>query len=188
MKKSSYGMLGKHHTEASKKKISESNKGKNSGRVLSQEEIQRRTESRRKNGWNKNPELTSLRMSQNNARANLGKKQSIETRLKRAEALKGDKNHNWKGGVYQPNNRIRKSLEYQIWRLEILKRDDYTCQICGKRGGKLQADHIKPFALFPELRFELPNGRTLCIACHRKTDTHGYRQMYRTQCEQLLYK
>lgn len=26
---------------------------------------------------------------------------------------------------------------------------------------------------FPELRFELSNGRTLCVECHQKTDTYG---------------
>ena len=39
-------------------------------------------------------------------------------------------------------------------------------------GGKLNADHIKPFSLFPELRFDLNNGRTLCVECHKKTDTY----------------
>lgn len=41
----------------------------------------------------------------------------------------------------------------------------------GYKGNKLQADHIKPFAYFPELRFAIDNGRTLCINCHKKTDS-----------------
>ena len=67
-------------------------------------------------------------------------------------------------------------MPYRLWREAVFKRDDYTCQNCGKRGGKLNADHIKLFALFPELRFKVSNGRTLCNApCHRLTDTYGGR-------------
>jgi hypothetical protein len=45
--------------------------------------------------------------------------------------------------------------------------------VCGQIGGKLNVDHIKPFSLFPELRFDIKNGRTLCLLCHTKTDTFG---------------
>jgi 5-methylcytosine-specific restriction endonuclease McrA len=46
-------------------------------------------------------------------------------------------------------------------------------QECGERGGRLEADHIKPVSKFPELIFELTNGRTLCRDCHFKTITYG---------------
>jgi 5-methylcytosine-specific restriction endonuclease McrA len=68
---------------------------------------------------------------------------------------------------------IRHSAEYKLWRKEVFERDDYTCQICGLRGGVLHADHIKPFAIFPELRLEVSNGRTLCKPCHEATPTFG---------------
>ena len=149
-------------------------------RKLFIDEIQRRTETRRKNGWNKNPELTHQRQSENNAHARLGVKSSDETRFKQSLALRGEKNHNWRGGITEVHEKIRKSSAYQIWRSNILKRDNYTCQICGVQDEELQVDHIKPFALYPELRTEPSNGRTLCIPCHRKTDTWGYRKIYRT--------
>lgn len=59
------------------------------------------------------------------------------------------------------------------WRKAVFERDNYTCQECGQYGGKLQADHIKPYCLFPELRTDINNGRTLCLDCHKKTDTYG---------------
>lgn len=79
--------------------------------------------------------------------------------------------------TYKPdkNLSIRKSWAYTKWRKSIYERDDYTCQICHKRGVRIQADHIKPFAWYPELRFELSNGRTLCVDCHRMTPTYGGR-------------
>ncbi len=57
----------------------------------------------------------------------------------------------------------------------VFARDEFTCQDCGEVGGKLTADHIRPWSLYPELRFECANGQTLCRPCHRKTDTFGYR-------------
>ena len=73
------------------------------------------------------------------------------------------------------NEDIRKSWDYTKWRRAIYERDDYTCQDCGERGVRLETDHIKPFALYPELRFELTNGRTLCKPCHQNTKTYGGR-------------
>ena len=106
----------------------------------------------------------------------LGKKTSIETRKKLSEANKGEKSYLWKGGLTKKNKQIRCSLEYRLWRTAVFERDNYTCIWCGIRGnqtgGYLEADHIKPFAYYPELRFAIDNGRTLCRECHKKTDTY----------------
>ena len=115
-----------------------------------------------------------------------GVKPSEETLLKRSKALKGkiawNKGKkcpqlvtNWKGGISTQNHIIRHSLEYRLWRIAVFERDNYTCIWCFTRGGELNADHIKPFAYYPELRFAIDNGRTLCVACHRTTDTWGNR-------------
>ena len=85
----------------------------------------------------------------------------------------GEKSKFWKGGKCSENELARKSPEYKIWRISVFERDNYTCIHCGKKGGKLQADHIKPFSRYKELRFDLNNGRTLCVNCHYKTDTYG---------------
>lgn len=73
------------------------------------------------------------------------------------------------------NRRIRASARMQRWRRAVFGRDNYTCQLCGTRGGYLEADHIKPFAYYPALRFSLENGRTLCGPCHKSTPTYGER-------------
>lgn len=70
---------------------------------------------------------------------------------------------------HQLDRLARYSPEASAWRRAVFERDKYTCQFCGQRGGRLEADHIKPWAYFKELRFELSNGRTLCGKCHDKT-------------------
>lgn len=81
----------------------------------------------------------------------LGYKHSIKTRQKRSEMRKGDKCNFWKGGVWEGNNKIRKSLEMKFWRESIFEEDNFTCQKCFLRGGELTPHHIKNFAQYPEL-------------------------------------
>lgn len=88
---------------------------------------------------------------------------------------RGEKSATWKGGITPINKKIRNSLQMQKWRKAVFERDNYTCKMCGQVGKYLNADHIKPFAYFPKLRFAISNGRTLCVPCHRKTDTYGGR-------------
>lgn len=104
------------------------------------------------------------------------RKKSSETRRKNRRC--GAQIWNWKGGLN--NQRDRKVAVYQDWRRAVLGRDNYTCVHCGAKFIKgvtgrvyLEVDHIKPYSLYPELRLEISNGRTLCRECHMKTDTWG---------------
>jgi len=106
------------------------------------------------------------------------KKLSLAKMNKKRPDLSGSNHPQWKGGITPINLAIRGSLEYKIWRRAVFERDNYACIFCGannKNGNRttLNADHIKPFSLFPELRFAIDNGRTLCVACHRKTPTYA---------------
>lgn len=99
-----------------------------------------------------------------------GRKQSEEEIKKRARSISGKNHWNWRGGITAQHFRERNNWRLKKWRRLVFKRDNYTCQICGVRGGKLNADHIKAWALYPKLRYKLSNGRTLCVPCHKKTD------------------
>lgn len=73
--------------------------------------------------------------------------------------------------------------EGREWRIKVFIRDNYTCQECGARNGNgkridLQAHHIKPYAIFPKLRFDINNGITLCLDCHKQTETYALNSKY----------
>lgn len=78
----------------------------------------------------------------------------------------------WRGGTSKPNQKIRGSYVYKKWRRDVLERDNYTCVNCSAQGCPVHADHIKSFAHWPELRFDVLNGRTLCVPCHRGTPSY----------------
>ncbi len=85
---------------------------------------------------------------------------------------RGPKHPLWNGGADTESERLRHSPEYAEWRTAVFERDGFTCQHCGRKG-RLQADHIKSWAKYPDLRFEISNGRTLCKPCHQATPTWG---------------
>jgi hypothetical protein len=100
------------------------------------------------------------------------------TKGKKRPNLQGVNSGNWKGGITSEIRKVRNSLELKLWREEVFKRDDWTCQRCLSRGGVLHADHILPFAIFHKLRFEPDNGQTLCVDCH-KTKTARFMREYK---------
>lgn len=79
----------------------------------------------------------------------------------------GEKSVSWKGGVSDPLRRLRSSAAFKEWRAAVFERDNHICQHCGSRE-RLEPHHIKRFALYSDLRFEVSNGLTLCNHCHNK--------------------
>lgn len=86
----------------------------------------------------------------------------------------GKNHHNWKNAKTPLMIQIRSSKEYKEWRDKVFKRDNYTCWLCGKKGGNLVAHHIRDFSKYPQERFNVTNGITLCEECHRIIHSKSY--------------
>lgn len=143
----------------------------------------------------KHSEETLQKMRENNKRAMKGKpahNRGIVGKYFHTEEWKkkysGENHPNWRGGISGLNLRIRATHKYRLWRFDVFKRDKFTCLICGKNK-PLHVDHIKAFSLIlkeneiKSLRqaencvelWDINNGRTLCIPCHKDTDNYGHK-------------
>ena len=106
----------------------------------------------------------------------------------------GNKSHFWKGGVTPVNHQIRNSFRYVAWRKAVFERDNYTCQMCGVRGGDLEVDHypqtfsqiINTFkiksieeAILCDALWDTKNNRTLCVKCHKITPSYMNPKFYK---------
>ncbi|MCK9370210.1 HNH endonuclease [Candidatus Dojkabacteria bacterium] len=146
--------------------------------------------------WNKGSHIMTndalIRWRKNNPSPFKGWKHSEKTkeliRLKRANQKNpsGSNHWNWKGGTSPLRKSIQNTRKYRNWRTAVFKRDDYTCQFCKERGHQINADHIKPFYKIIEKYkintvekaknckelWDISNGRTLCVPCHKQTPSY----------------
>ena len=115
-----------------------------------------------------------------------------ETKKKLSNAHLGSNHWNWHGGISKLQNVIRNLFLYKDWRIAVFKKDNYICQDCFKRGGNLEAHHLRPFSIILNeflrqynqfspvedkeilvrlaIKYEpfwnVSNGQTLCDKCH----------------------
>ena len=165
-------LYGKHHSEETKRKISEAQQGRERPQFSAKWKQNMSKSHKGQIPWNKGKKLPPF---------------SNEHKRKIGDAQKGKKGNNWKGGIRPITEKIRDSGRYKQWRQQIFIRDNFTCQKCGQIGGKLEVHHIKPFhKLIEEVKNYLPllnlydgamlytplwnidNGLTLCKKCHWK--------------------
>lgn len=82
--------------------------------------------------------------------------------------ISGENNHRWlkdRSLIKHPED--RNNPEYKRWRLNIYRRDNFKCRINNcDCSGRIIAHHILSFTYHSELRYDVNNGITLCLAHH----------------------
>lgn len=78
-----------------------------------------------------------------------------------------EKNPNWNPNITDDERVNRRSTNNErVWRKLVFERDDHTCQACRQVGGTLNAHHFFGYVAYPQFRFDIDNGVTLCKSCH----------------------
>jgi hypothetical protein len=126
----------------------------------------------KKNKGSKRSDETKIKMRKHNAKYWKGKKQSEQHKKNISNGIK--LHFNESGRKTPETILIRTGLEYRLWREAVFNRDNYTCQTCGIDRTEIQAHHKKEFSKFPELRFAIDNGITLCKKCHSLIHNNKY--------------
>jgi 5-methylcytosine-specific restriction endonuclease McrA len=79
----------------------------------------------------------------------------------------------------------RNDDRYRGWRRKIIERDGAVCQVCGNVE-ELAAHHKRSWKNYPQERYKIENGITLCKECHKQTLTYGRR--ISKKIEELCYE
>lgn len=197
--------LGKVRSEETCKKIGESRKGKlpwNFGKQYSKEIRQKLSDAHKGQvPWNKGlrgvqtPWIKGKHHSEESkTKMKLSHKGKVFSEIHKkniGKALKGlfvgKMASGWRGGISKENEIMRKRVDFRQWREAVYKRDDYTDQKYGTRGGNIHPHHILNFAEYPNIRFDPNNGITLSKQSHREFHKkYGFKNNTREQLEEFL--
>lgn len=97
-------------------------------------------------------------------------------RAARRDKFIGPDNPNWKGGI-QFRHPERGRYRNKMWVKAVKDRDGWKCVGCGSTDD-LHAHHIKRWRDYPDLRYDVDNGATLCHPCHEAAHGRGFKFRY----------
>lgn len=95
----------------------------------------------------------------------------------------GKSNPNYNDNLTEEERQKERDKE---WVKNIYEREDYTCEKCGQRGGKLNAHHKNGHSWCKTQRSDIDNGACLCESCHKKFHKkYGYK--YNTEEQYIAF-
>ncbi len=81
--------------------------------------------------------------------------------------LAGSKHPGWQGGITIENVALKAQRIYRKWSLDVRERAGNKCSVCGAKKD-LVARHVHGWRAYPELRYAVENGLSMCRKCHAK--------------------
>ena len=103
---------------------------------------------------------------------------TMENRIKSSCRQRGISIEDFNGFSTTEQHMARNNTYYKEWVREVFKRDNFTCQCCGKHGGNLNAHHLYNFSEYENLRYDVENGITLCEECHLVNYPNSFHSIY----------
>ena len=102
----------------------------------------------------------------------------------------GENNPSWNPNLTDEDRQERRYIErYNNFIKQVLERDNYTCQLTGKRGGDLEVHHLNCFSDFKEGRTDMNNCITLSKEIHRLFHKiYGNRHNIKEQFEEFKHR
>lgn len=112
---------------------------------------------------------TQFKKAQKSLMGMLGKKHTIEWKIDRSRRFSGKNAPRYKENreSLRTDERHSHDTRYKYWSQSVKNRDGWSCKIHNHDcSGRVEAHHILGWRDFPELRYKLENGITLCRAHH----------------------
>lgn len=119
---------------------------------------------------------------------NMTQEKRKQWKYKKSIAIRGNRNPMWNPNLTDKERKYGRThfqVGYTDWKKQVKINANFTCDCCGKRGGKLHSHHLNDYHTHKELATDINNGVCLCQECHM--EFHSYMGGTKVGCTEQDY-